>query len=290
MGNRIQMEKNGIKISKMVGIYIFSVICLLGITVIAVFFAISMWMSSGSYAEPREVEKSVEKWIADSIVSNELDPSSFPQDAGCIITDEGGNEVFASFAGDEKKLRKYAEEHPTGESRILKGQDIYIRFEIGTEAAYVHYSLEVKNEYMILALILVLFVLEVMVPTVILIRRMKRAIHKVEERAEELKAHDLSGESISTGVRELDEISAAMDDLKKSLSESLESKWRDEVKTRSEMAQIAHDLKTPLTIIRGNADLLMENTDNEEDIESLGIIIESAEKITRSILEILEKK
>ena len=56
------------------------------------------------------------------------------------------------------------------------------------------------------------------------------------------------------------------------------------------MAQIAHDLKTPLTIIRGNADLLMENTDNEEDIESLGIIIESAEKITRSILEILEKK
>ena len=284
------MEKSGIKISRMVGIYIVSIICLLGITMIIAFFSISKWMSSGSYVEPREVEKGVENWITDSVENGEFDPSSFPQAAGCIIVDEGGEEVFTSFAGDEKKLRMFAQEHPGGESRILQGQDVYIRFALGDDAAYIHYSLGVKNEYLIFALILVLFVLEVVVPTVILVRGIKHAIRKVEERAEQLKAHDLSGESIHTGVRELDEISAAIDDLKKSLSESLESKWKDEQRTKSEMAQIAHDLKTPLTIIRGNADLILESAENEEDRESIQSIIENAEKITRSILEILEKQ
>jgi K+-sensing histidine kinase KdpD len=111
----------------------------------------------------------------------------------------------------------------------------------------------------------------------------------VEEHTEKLKLHDLSGENTRTGIRELDEISAAIDDLKASLSDSLESKWRDEQKTKAEMAQIAHDLKTPLTIIRGNADLLLENADNDDDRESIACIIQSAESISRSILEILEK-
>ena len=55
------------------------------------------------------------------------------------------------------------------------------------------------------------------------------------------------------------------------------------------MAMIAHDLKTPLTIIRGNADLLLENENDEEKIESAQAIINNAERIARSILKILEK-
>lgn len=271
------------------GIYIVSIICLLGITAVISALAISAWMSSDSYSEPRETERNVENWIADSVISGKFDPSSFPQDAGCIIVNEGGEERYSSFAGDEKLLRDYAQSHPDGESRILQGQDIYIRVELDGEAAYVHYSLGVNNEYAVIALIFALFVLEVMIPTIILIRIIKRAIGKVEEHTEKLKLHDLSGENTRTGIRELDEISAAIDDLKASLSDSLESKWRDEQKTKAEMAQIAHDLKTPLTIIRGNADLLLENADNDDDRESIACIIQSAESISRSILEILEK-
>ncbi len=283
------MEKRGMKISKMVGIYIVSVICLLGITAIVSGFMISAWMNSASYSEPREVERDVEEWIAGSALSGQFDPSSFPQDAGCIIVTAGGSERYSSFSSDEDKLREFAENNPGTDARILQGQDVFIRMGLDGETAFIHYSLGVENEYVIFALILALFVLDVMIPTLILIRIINRGIRRVEEHTEKLKSHDLSVENLRTGIRELDEIAASIDDLKQSLSESLDSKWKDEQRTKAEMAQIAHDLKTPLTIIRGNADLLLENADNDDDRESIGCIIQSAESISRSILEILEK-
>ena len=156
--------------------------------------------------------------------------------------------------------------------------------------AFIHYSMKVKNEMTVALAVIASFMLAVLLPTIVLIRVINGGIGKVEQYTEVLKTGDLSAEDVGTGITELDRISHEINSLKNSLSESLESKWRDEQRTKSEMAQIAHDLKTPLTIIRGNADLLLENTDDEEDRESLQSIIENAEKITRSILEILEKE
>ena len=286
------MEKRGISIGRMVGIYVISIICLISITLLITALSVTVWMNSGSYVEPGEIERKVESWVAESITSGEFDTSSFPENAGCIMIDEDGEEIYSAFDGsDEKKLREFAKQSEgTPEARILQGQDVYIKVTLGGVSAHVHYNMGVGYEYVILAAVFLLLILEVMVPTIILIHRIKKSVRKAEMHAEKLKAHDLSGETERTGIREIDEITLAMDDLKKSLSDSLESKWRDEQKAKSEMAQIAHDLKTPLTIIRGNADLLLENTDNDEDRESLQSIIENAEKITRSILEILEKE
>jgi len=77
--------------------------------------------------------------------------------------------------------------------------------------------------------------------------------------------------------------------LRKMIYTISEEKWREEYKTKQEMARIAHDLKTPLTIIRGNADLLLENTDDEDDINAINTIISNTERIAQNILVILEK-
>lgn len=77
--------------------------------------------------------------------------------------------------------------------------------------------------------------------------------------------------------------------LKSMIYKIAEEKWRGEYETKQEMAQIAHDLKTPLTVIRGNADLLLENNPDPDARESLTSIINNSERIAQSILEILEK-
>lgn len=69
----------------------------------------------------------------------------------------------------------------------------------------------------------------------------------------------------------------------------MEDKWKKEQDSKAQMAQIAHDLKTPLTVIRGNADLLMEKDCDEESRESLEAIVRNSEKIAMSVLDILEK-
>ena len=82
---------------------------------------------------------------------------------------------------------------------------------------------------------------------------------------------------------------AAVDEMKAGLVTNLNEHWKEQQKQKQQMAQIAHDLKTPLTIIRGNADLLLENESDAEKIESAQAIINNSERIARSILEILER-
>lgn len=77
------------------------------------------------------------------------------------------------------------------------------------------------------------------------------AAHRIEER-------ELDFEVERSNVREVNDALVAMDDMRASLKNSLEAQWRAEQVQREQVAALVHDLKTPLTVVRGNADLLLE--------------------------------
>lgn len=60
-------------------------------------------------------------------------------------------------------------------------------------------------------------------------------------------------------VREFAAALATMDSLRQELAASLNSQWQAEALRRRQLAALAHDLKTPLTVISGNAELLCED-------------------------------
>ena len=78
-----------------------------------------------------------------------------------------------------------------------------------------------------------------------------RAAARIEER-------DLGFEVERSAVREIDAVLAAVERMRASLEASLEAQWRAEQRDREQIAALAHDLKTPLTVVRGNVDLLLE--------------------------------
>lgn len=75
----------------------------------------------------------------------------------------------------------------------------------------------------------------------------------------------------------------------------MEAGRKEEREKKEQMAQIAHDLKTPLTIIRGNADLLLEEVEEKEgkealeEAKALRTIIANCERIAQAIVEIISK-
>ena len=105
----------------------------------------------------------------------------------------------------------------------------------------------------------------VLVTTVTLItrhytRRLRRAADKLAAASARIAEGQLEGGDFSSaGVRELDGAMDAMRTLKENLSGSLQAQWRREQQRAEQMAALAHDLKTPLTIIGGNAELLAED-------------------------------
>ena len=60
-------------------------------------------------------------------------------------------------------------------------------------------------------------------------------------------------------VREYDEALRALQLMGEELTDSLQAQWEMEHRQRESIIQLSHKLKTPLTVIQGNAELLAED-------------------------------
>ena len=65
--------------------------------------------------------------------------------------------------------------------------------------------------------------------------------------------------AVHARVQEFDETLQAMETLRASLAASLKEQWAMEQQRSLELAALTHDLKTPLSIVSGNAELLAED-------------------------------
>lgn len=96
-------------------------------------------------------------------------------------------------------------------------------------------------------------------------RVIARKMRPLTEAARRIEERDLDFSVERSGVREIDEVLGAMDEMRASLKGSLEAQWRSEQHRREQVAALAHDLKTPLTVVRGNLDVLLEGELPDEE-------------------------
>ncbi len=85
--------------------------------------------------------------------------------------------------------------------------------------------------------------------------------------------------SDQTNVREFGETLEAMDLLRSGLSDALHEQWNMERIRAQEISALAHDLKTPLTVIGGNGELLAEENLSEEQRKSVEAILRNVERM-----------
>lgn len=82
-------------------------------------------------------------------------------------------------------------------------------------------------------------------------------------------------------LREVNDVLAAMDAMRASLAESLEARWAAERGQREQMASLAHDLKTPLTVLRANADFVAEELEDKNDSDLSAAVRDIAGAVKR---------
>ncbi len=108
-------------------------------------------------------------------------------------------------------------------------------------------------------------------------RAINRRLEEVQQVTEKIAVRDLEFEvTQNTGIREINDVMASLGTLRDALKASLITQWKKEQQKDEQLAALAHDIKTPLTVIRGNAELLSETVTDEESLDSIRDIVDSA--------------
>ena len=111
-----------------------------------------------------------------------------------------------------------------------------------------------------------------------------RAPEKLTAAAQAVARKDLDSAVFSGAkVREYESALQALQTMGDELTGSLQKQWDMEQRQREQIIQLSHKLKTPLTIIEGNAELLAEDDLTEEQRAQVEAILQGAEQ-TRTYL------
>lgn len=98
-------------------------------------------------------------------------------------------------------------------------------------------------------------------------KMLEKELSPLFKATKEIEEQNLDFEIEHSKITEFENVLLSFDNMRNSLKKSLEQQWRAEQTQREQIASLAHDLKTPLTVIQGNIDLLEEtNLDEEQKI------------------------
>ena len=96
---------------------------------------------------------------------------------------------------------------------------------------------------------------------------------------EQIQYQNLDFEVGSSEISEYNAVLYSISKMKDSLKSSLEQQWKIEQLQREQIAAFSHDLKTPLTVIQGNIDLISETKLDDEQQLYAKYITESLEQM-----------
>ena len=105
---------------------------------------------------------------------------------------------------------------------------------------------------------------------------MRTQLSPLFEATERIAEQNLDFEVGHSKIKEFEDVLRSFSDMKNNLKLSLEKQWSAEQLQREQIAALAHDLKTPLTVIQGNIDLINETELDAEQRLYAGYITESS--------------
>ncbi len=117
-------------------------------------------------------------------------------------------------------------------------------------------------------------------------KKLKQNLNSIITATEKIGNQDLNFDITPTQILEFNSVLNTIEKLKVALSISLKEQWNKEQQKKLQISALAHDIKTPLTVIKGNAELLAESGSSKEDKELISFIQSGSDTIEK-YLELL---
>ncbi len=119
-------------------------------------------------------------------------------------------------------------------------------------------------------------------------KKLRLQLDPLYEATSEVAKQNLDFEVGHSNIKEFEDVLLSFSHMKESLKASLEQQWEAEHMQKEQIAALAHDLKTPLTVIQGNADLISETELDEEQRLYAEYISSSSEQMQLYIRTLID--
>lgn len=203
---------------------------------------------------------------------------------GCALTN---NNYITKKIKDFVSSDDYSEYYKIN-SRNGKTNGILYAFKLNNKNVFIYSSLiNGSNFIKIFKTQIVYFILIVIICSCIvslfIARSITKPIKEITKKAKNLGEGKYDNKFPKNGLLEIDTLSYTLEEVQKELTKN------DEVK-RDLMANVSHDLKTPLTMIKAYAEMLKDFSydDKSKRDEHLNIIIEEVDRLNVLVNDILE--
>ncbi|SHO47655.1 sensor histidine kinase [Anaerocolumna xylanovorans] len=165
-----------------------------------------------------------------------------------------------------------------------------VKYDISAHfAAPILHKIFPKPELIVITLFLIIFVMIAVNNALFFGRRLKKELEPVLEEISQIQTRELNIAPKKSKIKEINDILLSLYDMESALAQSLKKEWETEQKRKSNISALAHDIKTPLTIIKGNSELILEENNINEVYTLADIINKHSDKIERYVKLLIEE-
>lgn len=266
---RIKKEKS---ISKIFARYIVS-FCIVNVLIIVIFISLfAIAFNAGVLLPANYYEQRIEK-NRNKISKAEYAKDLIPKECSFSVYDLNGT-VLESNVSKDKSLEMWdiVQNNIHGKERhyykiIQRSSGIcVVEYELKVTFANAKLNKYISDPEFISAIMVIFsFIVVILIFSKLFKRRVKKEMQFLQNATSKIQMENLDFELEYSNISEINDVIKSLDIMKTELKKSLNDKWELESIQKEQTAAMAHDIKTPLTIIKGNAELLSESELPEEE-------------------------
>ncbi|MCI5773000.1 MAG: HAMP domain-containing histidine kinase [Erysipelotrichaceae bacterium] len=222
----------------------------------------------------------------EAAIIEDFDPSLLPANCDHVLVGKGKLISSNLSAAKIEELKNDITENKQRLNIVYKelylsdGSILFLRYDILSHFANERLDHLIPNpELFIIVMLFVLIVSIAILIGYLFAKKLRHNLSPLMSATNNIQANNLDFTIEGTQVHEFNDVLNAIDDLKAALSQSLKEKWQKQQQKNLEISALCHDIKTPLTIIKGNVELLAESKDNKEQDQLIAYILQSVDDI-----------
>ncbi len=265
-----------------------SLIIMLMVAILIPFGLESLAVSAGLATRADQSELQVKELISTLAIAPDITKVVIPQGCGYLILDKDFNELYTNMNNEEKEAAilyakgEYIEYGKKRQFTLVVRDNEYcvLRYFVGSQ-----FTISWLPEYfpspdfLTVILMAVNSVLVIIVLTARFAKSLRLQLTPLFEATSEVAKQNLDFEIGHSKIREFEDVIISFDDMRDNLKTSLTRQWKTEQAQKEQIVALAHDLKTPLTVIQGNVDLINETELTKEQKMYARYIAESAKQM-----------